>query len=245
MGILDFVLIAIVLISVLIGLKKGFAKMISRFLCIVVALGGSVIATYLLLSIVKQMELFTTFTQTATGWFQQSFMTTSYASAAELKEGLSSDVAGIFSVLAGLSDKLYGAMGTAGVSTLGAYFGQLVATAIVAFVIWLVCYLILKYIALGIKKLLCWFAGIPVIRSVDKIFGIIFSVAVWYIIVIGVLYSAFVIVCARFVPQFAPTVKALVDNSALFTYVHHTNLIGQVLGNLFGVDYSAVALIGA
>lgn len=245
MGILDFVLIAIILVAVISGLKKGFAKMISKFLCIVVALGGSVIATYLLLTIVKKMDLFVKFTETATGWFKQDFMTIAYASAVDLKAGLSGDMAGIFSVLAGLSDKLFNAMNAAGASTLGAYFGQLVATAIVAFVIWLVCYLILKYIALGLKKLLCWFASIPVIRSVDKIFGIIFSVAVWYVIVIGVLYSAFVIVCARFVPGFAPTVKALVGNSALFTYVHHTNLIGQVLGNLFGVDYSAVALIGA
>lgn len=245
MGILDIVLIVIALIAVIIGLKKGFAKMISKLLCIVVALGGSVIVTYFVVGFVKITSLFGQLSTVATGWFQQDFMTRTYESADALKDVLSGGGAGIFSVLAGLSEQLFDGMTTAGVSTLGAYFGQLVATAIVAFVIWLVAYLILKYIALGLKKLLCWFVSIPVIRSVDRIFGMIFSVAVWYVIVIGVVYSAVVIVCAKFIPTASSYISALVNSSTLFTYVHHTNIIGQVLGGLFGVDYSAVALVVA
>lgn len=243
MNVLDFVLIGIVLVAVIIGVKKGFAKMISRFLCIVVALGGSIAVTFILLTFVKQLSLFDGFVGVTTGWFSQFFMTTSVSSAEELKTLLSGEGVGFFSVLAGLSAKLFDGMSALGVSTLGEYLGRVVATAIFAFVIWLVCYLAIKYVVLGIRKLLRWLAGIPVIRSIDKIFGMIFSVAVWYVVVIGVLYSAFVIICAKFVPSLGSTMLSLVNGSTVFTYVHHTNVIGELLCNLFNVSYSTIAVL--
>ncbi len=243
MNILDYILIALALVAVIIGLKKGFAKMIGRVLCLIVALGGSIVAAYLLVSAAKQLSIFNSFSAVTSGWFTQFFMTTTVCSATELETLLSGDGVGVFSVLSGLSSNLFDGMSACGVFTLGEYFGILIATAIFAFVIWIVCYIAFKHILLGIRKLLCWFAKIPVIRSIDKILGVIFSVAVWYVIVIGVLYSAVIIVCANFIPSASSYIVALADKSMLFTYVHHTNFIGQVLGGLFGVDYSAIAIV--
>lgn len=243
MNVLDFVLIGIALVAVIIGLKKGFAKMISRFLCIVVALGGSVAATFMLLTFIKNLPLFNSFVSITTGWFGQFFMTTSVASAGELEALLSGDGVGFFSVLAGLSAKLFDGMMASGVSTLGEYLGIVVATAIFAFAIWLVCYVAIKYVVLGVRKFLLWLAKIPVIRSLDKIFGMIFSVAVWYIAVVGVLYSAFVIVCAKFAPSLGSAALSLVNSSTVFTYVHHTNIIGELLCGLFNVSYSTIAIM--
>ncbi len=243
MGILDFVLIAFLLVTVIIGLKKGFAKMISNLLCILVALAGSVVATIFLVGLAKQLPLFLQLQGVALRWFPQAFMTAQVTSQEHLVTLLSGEDAGIFSVLGGISSQIYAGMQSVGAQSLGSYLGYLIATVIVAFVIWLVCYLILKYILLGIKKLLCLIAKIPVLKSIDKVAGVIFSVLVGYIFVFGVLYSALAVVCARFVPTLGAQVIALVDSSSIFTYVHHTNFIGEMLCSLFKVDYSTFALM--
>lgn len=243
MGILDIVLIVFLLVTVILGLKKGFAKMISGPLCVIVALGGSIALAFVLTGIVQGIELFGQLQTATAGWFTQPIMTLEVASQEALAEALASEDAGIFSVLAGLATQIFDGMQQAGITTLGGYLGYLIATAIVAFVIWLVGYIALKYICLGLKKLLCWIAGLPVLKSIDKIIGAVFSVAVGYIIVFGVIYSTFAIVCAKFFPDLGTQVVALVENSTLFSYVHHTNFIGDFLCGMFQVDYATFAPI--
>lgn len=243
MSILDFVLIGFLVVAIIIGLKKGFAKMISGFACIVVALGGSVIATYLLVDVVKALDLYVQLQTATAGWFAQPFMTTPVSSAEELVTLLSAEDVGAFSVLSGLAEQIFEGMQTAGFDALALFLGDLIATAIVGFVVWLVSYLLLKYICIGLRKLICLIAGIPVIKSIDKIIGAVFSVAFGYIIVFGVVYSAFVIVCAKFFPDLGAQVLSMVDSSMLFSYVHHTNFMGNLLGGLFQVNYATFAPI--
>lgn len=244
MGILDFVLIGFLLVTIIIGLKKGFAKMISNFLCIVVALGGSVIVTYLLVGFVKNLDLYVQLQTSLMGGFNQPFMTTVVSSSEALAELLTGEDVGVFSVLGGLATQIFDGMQQAGVDTLAAFLGDLLATLIAGFVIWLVSYLLLKYICIGLKKLICLLAGVPVIKSIDKIIGAVFSVAFGYIVVFGVIYSAFAIVCAHFFPELGAQVVAMADSSMLFSYVHHTNFIGDLLCGLFKVDYATFSLIG-
>lgn len=243
MSILDIVLIVFLLVTVIIGLKKGFAKMISGPLCIIAALGGSVALVILLTGLVQSLDLFAQLNATIAGWFAQPLMTFEVGSAEALGQLLTTEDAGAFSVLAGLTTQIYDGMQQAGIFTLGGYLGYLISTAIAGFVIWLVSYIALKYICLGLKKLLCWIASLPVLKSIDKIIGAVFSIAVGYIIVFGVIYSAFAIVCAKFFPDFGQQVIVLVDGSTLFSYVHHTNFIGDFLCKMFQVDYATFAPI--
>ena len=243
MGILDFVLLGFLLVTVIIGLKRGFAKMISNFLCVVVALGGSVIATSLLIGVVKGLDLYVQLQVSMMGLFSQPFMTTAVASPEALTELLAGEGAGAFSVLGGLSAQIFEGMQLAGVDTLSAFLGDLLATIIAGFAIWLVSYILLKYICIGLKKLICLIAGVPVIKSIDKIIGAVFSVAFGYVIVFGVLYPAFGIVCAKFFPDLGAQVVAMANQSMLFSYVHHTNVIGDLLCGMFQVDYATFAPI--
>ena len=241
MSILDFVLLGFFVVTLIIGLKKGFAKMITNGICIVAALAGSVVATMLLTNLVKGLDLYLNLYGSIASGFSQSFMTAQITSAEQLSQLLASSDAGIFSVLGGLAEQIFAGMQTAGAESLGAYLGGLLATAIVSFVIWLVSYLILKYVLLGVKKLICLLAKVPVIKSIDKIIGAVFSIAFGYIVVFGIVYSAFGIVCARFFPDFGAQVIAMVDSSTLFSYVHHTNFIGKFLCDMLQVDYSTLA----
>ncbi len=239
-NILDIALIVVVVIGLCVGLAKGFAKLFNKAICLILALGGSVIATIILAKILKTTPLFAKIHGVATGWFSKSLYTTPVATVQQLMDMFSGEDVGVMSVLSGLSAKIFGWMTSVGVNTLGGYFGYLIAMAIVAFVLWLLSYLILKYLLLGIKKLLALAAKAPVLRSIDKIFGSILTLAVTYVIVIGLLYTSFLVICVKFVPNWLPKVETLVQGSMLFRYVHHTNFIGQFLGNLLKVDISAL-----
>ena len=243
MSILDIVLIVFLVVALIIGLKKGFAKMISGALCIIIALGGSVAAAAILTGVVQGLDFFAQFHAITTSWFALPAMTVEVESAEVLANVLSADGAGIFSVMTGLATQIFDGMQQAGLNTLGAYLGYLVSTAIIAFGIWLVSYIILKYVSLGLKKLLCLIANVPVIKSIDRIVGAVFSVTDGYIVVFGVIYSAFGIVCAMFFPELGATVALMANQSALFTYVHNTNFIGEFLCGLFQVDYATFAPI--
>lgn len=243
MNLLDFILLGFLVITLIIGLKRGFAKTIGKGLCVLVALAGSVVAALLLTDLVKTLPLYTDLQASATSWFAQPIMTTPISSHEQLSTLLASEEAGIFSVLGGLSEQIYLGFESSGAETLGAYLGGIISSTIVAFVIWLVAYIALKYIMLGLRKLICLLAGLPVLKSIDKIIGAVVTIAVGYVIVFGVLYTAFAIVCANFFPDLGAQVVGMVDQSMIFSYVHHTNFIGEFLCSLFKVDYATFSLV--
>lgn len=244
MNLLDFIFLGFVLITVLIGITKGFAKMISNSLCVILALVGAVALSMVLTNVLKETALFTSLCTATSGWFAHPLMTTQITSEQQLVELLTSTEAGAFSILAGISEPLFKGLQTAGVDSLGGYFGNLIANVIFAIVIWLVSYLILKYALFGIKKLLRLLAGLPIIKSLDKVAGVLVSVAFGYLIVVGVLYPLFIVICANFAQEIANQVLGLVNTSALFKFVHHSNFLGQIVCDLFQVDYITFGLIG-
>ena len=239
MTILDYGLLIFLVLTLAIGLKKGFAKMISATVCIIVALAASVVATIALLRLIKDTEIFGGLQGLATSWFKKPIMTTEVASQEQLVDVLAN--AGVLSVLKGLAGPIFSLMTRFGLDTLGEFFGFGIALVVVAFVLWLSIYLIFKYILLAFKKLLTKIAKVPVLKSIDKIAGAILSVGLGYIIVFGVLYSASAVVCAKFLPELGARVVAMADRSLLFSYVHHTNILGQAICQLFNVNYAAFA----
>lgn len=243
MNILDFILIGIAVLAVIIGLKKGFAKMITNALCVMVAFAGAFVGAIIVTNLLKETTLFANFQGITTRWFSQPLMTAQVTSQEHLAQLLASEEAGIFSSLSALSAQIFDGIQKAGVESLGGYFGSLLANVIFGFGAWLVCYIALKYILLGLKLLIRLLARVPVLKSIDKIFGAVISIVVWYVLAIGVTYTAFVVVCAMFFPQLGQQVCALVDSSMLFTYVHHTNFVGQFVCDLFKIDYSTISAV--
>lgn len=239
MTILDYGLLIFLAITLIFGLKKGFAKMISTTVCVLVALVASVFATILLLRVIKDTEIFGGLRDLAASWFKQPYMTTQVDSKEQLAELLSG--AGVFSVLKGLAGPIFSLMTRFGLATMGKFMGFAIALVVVAFFVWLATYLIFKYILLAIKKLLEKIAKVPVLRSIDKIVGSMFSLALGYVIVFGVLYSAAAVVCAKFLPDLGAKVVTMANDSLLFSYVHHTNFLGQAICELFNVDYTVFA----
>ncbi len=231
----DIGLLVIGLIAVIIGLSKGFAKMFTTFLRILLALAGSIALTVVLMKVVRTWDAFDSVRPFVSSWFGKSSMHTPVASEEELGTLLASG--GFLKIFSGLSGKIFVAMGKIGADTLGGYFGHLIASAIVGIIIWIICYLLCKLALRLLKKLLDLIAKTPVVRSIDKILGLTWSITLFYLIVVGVLYSMFVIVCVK-VPQLASLsdkVSELVSNSTIFHYVHETNFIGDFIGGLFKV----------
>ena len=243
MNLFDFILIGIALVAVIIGLKKGFAKMITKALCVIVAFAGAFVATFVVIDLLKATTLFANLQGITTRWFSQPFMATQVTSQEQLAQLLASEEAGIFSSLGALSAQIFEGFQKAGVESLGGYFGSLLANIILGFGAWLVSYLVLKYVLLGLKKLICLLARVPVLKSIDKIFGAVVSVVVWYAIAICVTYTAFVVVCAMFFPEFAQQISLLVNDSMLFSYVHHTNFVGKMVCDMFQIDYTTLSAV--
>ncbi len=241
MTILDYGLLVFLVVTMAIGLKKGFAKMISTAVCIILALAASVAVTIALLRLIKDTEIFGGLQGLASSWFKKPCLVEQVTSKEHLVELLSG--AGVFSVLKGLAGPIFSAMTRFELATLGQFFGFGIALVVVAFVVWLATYLIIKYILLAIKKLLLKIAKVPVLKSLDKIAGAILCVGLCYVIVFGVLYSVAGVVCAKFLPDIGAKVIAMANRSTLFSYVHHTNILGQAICQLFNVDYATFTLI--
>ena len=241
MTILDYGLLVFLVVTMAIGLKKGFAKMISTAVCIVLALAASVAVTIALLRVINDTEIYGGLQSFVTSWFKKPIMTTEVASQEQLVEVLAS--AGVLSVLKGLAGPIFSVMTRFGLGTLSELFGFGITLVVVAFVLWIATYLIIKHILLAIKKLLLKIAKMPVLKSIDKIAGAILCVGLSYIIVFGVLYSCAGVVCAKFLPDIGAKVISMADRSTLFSYVHHTNILGQAICQLFNVDYATFAPI--
>ena len=233
---IDIGLVAIVFIAFVVGIAKGFVKQLTGLLSGLVALAGSIALTALIIRSLQGTEFFLSFAATASGWFTQECFTTPVVAAEELSALL--DGAGALRILSFMSQSLFEDMQALGCSTLGEVLGFHVASLIADFVIWLVLYLALKFIFKGIKALLMKIVHLPVIKTLDKIFGSIWSVAITYVIVIGLVLTAVEIVMLKFLPdaEIWTTIQDCICQSKLLTLAHNTNIIGSVIAETFQVQ---------
>lgn len=233
----DIAVGAIALIAIIVGIVKGFSKQFSKGLCGFIAFLGSIMLTFILMPYIKKISLFSSFAATAGGWFKGDAFTVTITNIEELNSVLSESW---LRILAKLSDRIFNAMQEFGFDTLGAYMGNIVAGLIVGFVLWIILLVALKYLLLGIKALLGKMAKLPVLNTFDRIFGMVWSVAVTYLIFVGLIITAAEIVIIKWVPAAQEPLQTIINDSHVFSFLHSTNVIGENIAKLLGIDLLAL-----
>lgn len=236
----DIGISAILVIALVVGAIRGFAKQFSKGLCGFIGLVGATGLTLIIMPALQAAGTLSGFAATAAGWFSGEEFTKVVADEGELL-GVLSD--GFLKILSSLSSRIWIAMEKGGMTTLGQYFGDMCARFIVGIVMWIVLLLIIKFIFIGIKKLFEKLAKLPVLRTLDKIFGGIWSLLVAYIIIVPIIMTAAEIVIIKFAPALQPTLEDIVMNSAVFQVLHDTNIIGSYIARLVSVDLATLSPI--
>ena len=231
---------AIFLIAIIAGIIRGFAKQFTKGFCGFVSLIGSAGLTVLIIPALHQAGVLNGFASTAAGWFSGETFITEVNSVEQLNEVLST---GFLKILSSLSPRFWATMEANGMTTLGSYFGDLCARLIVGVVVWIVLLLLLKLIFWGIGKLLQKLSKLPVLRTLDRIFGALWSLAITYIIVVCLLVSAVEIVIIKWVPSMQPMLEDIINNSTVFQLFHDTNILGSYIARLLNVDLATLAPI--
>ena len=228
----------IILIAVIVGLSVGFSRQFSRPLCGLIAIFGAIALTAVLYGLISNLGFYNGLVEKATGWFTKDFYTQQVNSVEDLSAALSS---GYLRILSGSAEKIWASMSDAGVNTLGAYFGQLIIKVLAQFIIWLVLYLAIKYLLFGIKYLMTKISRVVVFKSIDKIFGLVWSLAITYIIVVGIILTTGEIVLAKFAPEIGDTVVDYISQTHLVKFFHGTNVIGSFISDLLSMSLLTVA----
>lgn len=222
---------AIILIAFFVGLGEGFSRQFSRPMCGLIAIFGAIALTAVLYTFVEPLNFYAGLEEKATGWFTADFYSQQASDADSLAAILSG---GYLKVLASSSEMIWNNMAAMNVSTLGTYFGKLIIKVATQFIMWLVLYLTIKYLLFGIKYLMTKIARVVVFKSIDRIFGFIWSLAVTYIIIIGIVLTAGELVTSQFFPSIADLVAGYIRETTLLKFAHNTNLIGSFLSDVIG-----------
>lgn len=239
----DIGISAILLIALIVGIIKGFAKQFTGGFCGLIGLIGAIGLTLLIMPALVNGGTLNGLANAAAGWFSGEAFTVTIESYDDLIATLSSS--GFLSILTteNISARIWSTMTQAQMTTLGAYFGSICAKFIAGFVIWLVLLLIFKLIFWGVKKGLQKLATLPVLRTLDRIFGAIWSLAIGYVIIVVFILTAVEIVVVKWMPNMQETLKNIVENSTVFQVLHDTNVIGAYIARLFNVDLASMAPI--
>lgn len=231
---------AILLLAIIVGIIKGFAKQFTRGLCGFIGLIGSIGLTLLIMPVVQNAGMLKGFATTAAGWFTGEEFTVLIASEEDLLAALSS---GFLKILSTLSPRIWANMQANGMVTLGEYFGDMCARVITGILLWIILLLAIKFIFLGIRKLLGKLSTLPVLKTLDHIFGAVWSLAITYVIVVCIITTAAEIVMIKYIPSMQPTLEQIVSETAVFQVLHETNVIGSYIARMFGVDLATLAPI--
>ena len=221
----------VILIAVIIGLAEGFSHQFSRPLCGLIAIFGAIGLAAFLYTIISPLDFYTALEAKATGWFTADFYTRQATDADSLAAILSDSYLRILSSSSGM---IWAKMDAAGVTTLGEYFGGLIIKVATLFLMWLVLYLLIKYLLFGIKYLMTKIARVVVFKSIDKIFGLVWALALTYIVVISIVLTVGELVLGQFLPEMGNTVANFISKTTVVKFFHNTNVIGSFLSNLLG-----------
>lgn len=236
----DIGISAIFVIALVIGAIRGFTKQFFKGICRLIGLVGAVGLTMIIVPALHKAGTLNGFAATATNWFSGEEFITTITSEEDLLTVLSG---GFLKILSSLSPRIWATMSANEMTTLGQYFGDMCARFIVGFVVWIVLLLIIKLIFFGIRKLFEKLSTLPVLRTLDKIFGGVWSLLIAYVILISFIATAAEIVIIKFVPSFQATLEDIVNNSTVFQVLHDTNIIGSYVARLLGVDLATLTPI--
>ncbi|MCH5151767.1 MAG: hypothetical protein J1F65_03820 [Clostridiales bacterium] len=230
------------LIALIVGLARGFCRQFSRPLVGLISIIGGIALVAIIYPLIVGTGILDGFVAKAAGWFTKDFYTVQIDSVETLQATISDNY---LRILSGHAEQFYGRMegmlgGTNLEMTIGNFFGLTVVNVICEFGMWVILYLAIKYLLFGIKFLLEKITLVVVFKSIDKIFGLVWSMLWTYIIVIGVLLTTGEIVFAKFLPDLAEGFVDVINNSVLLTFFHGTNVLGSFVANILGMELLVV-----
>ncbi|MEG1705912.1 MAG: CvpA family protein [Clostridia bacterium] len=238
MNILDYVLIGLAVVAVIIGIVRGLGKQITGLFGSFGALAAALILPPILWNLVKSTPLVEQFIGTASGWFVEPWMTTSFTSAEELKAILASNAG----LLSSLSDMMFGLASGIGATTLAPVLGYYVSTAIFFVATCLVIYLIVYFVFRGITKLIAIITKNTFMKIVDKFLGIIWSVGILYIVV-SVLFMGVGLIPDNILPEVVSPTLTYISQSKFGNILYNANFIGQEVSKLLGMAIRALPAV--
>lgn len=227
----------IMVIAFIVGIIKGFAKQFTKGFCGFIGLIGSIALTIIIIPALQKAGTLGSFANVAAGWFSGEQFTTVVSGEEDIVALLST---GVMKILSGLSPRIWNSMQIYGMNTLGAYFGDLLARFITGILLWIVLLIAIKFIFLGIRKLLEKMAKLPVLKTLDRIFGALWALLIAYVIVVIFITTAIEVVIIKWIPSMYPTLSDIVNGSTLFNVLHDTNIVGAYIAKLLGVDLSVL-----
>lgn len=233
---------AILLIALIVGLIKGFSKQFSKGLCGFLGFVGSILLTLIIIPMLHKAGVLNGFGATAAGWFSGEEFIAPINSYGELISTL--DSSGILRILSNenVSGRIWTTMYESSFNTLGAYFGDLCARVISGVILWIVLLIIIKFIFLGIRKGIEKLSSLPVLRTLDKIFGLLWSAAIAYLVVVIFMVTAVEVVTVKWLPEnILETLRNILDNSIVYKALHDTNIVGAYIARLMSVDLATLA----
>lgn len=240
----DIGISAIFVLALIIGIIRGFTKQFVGGFCWLIGLVGSIGLTLLIVPALVGSGALNGFSATATGWFSGDEFVMPIGSYDDLLAALSTS--NFLSILKAdsISQRIWATMSQSEMTTLGAYFGSMCAKLITGFAIWIVLLLVFKLIFWGVKKGLEKLSKLPVLHTLDRIFGAIWSFAIAYVIIVVFVITAVEIVIVKFTPiETQDAFRNILNNSAVFQILHDTNVIGAYLARLLNVDLATLAPI--
>lgn len=235
---------AILVIALIVGFIKGFAKQFTKGLCGFIGLVGAIGLTIIIIPALHNAGTLGGFSAAAAGWFTDETFTVTITDKDTLISTLNSSA--YLGILANenVSARIWSTMTEAEMTTLGQYFGDICARLISGVVLWIVLLIIIKFIFLAIRKGLEKLSALPVLHTLDKIFGVFWSAAIAYIILVVFIITAVEIVTVKWLPaNIQETMRSIVDTSTVFKALHDTNIIGAYVAKLMGVDLATLTPI--
>lgn len=234
--IVDIVIGLAILVALIVGLARGFCRQFSRPLVGLISIIGGIALVAIIYPLILNTGILDGFIAKTSGWFSKDVYTTQIDSVDTLQAAISDNYLRILSSRAdGFYARMDGMLGGIGAEmTIGNFFGLVIVNVICEFGMWVILYIAIKYLIFGVKFLLEKITLVVVFKSVDKIFGLVWSLAWTYIIVVGILLTTGEIVLTQFFPDSVNTVADVIGSSTLLNFFHGTNVLGSFIANLLG-----------
>ena len=219
----------IILIAVIVGLSAGFSRQFSRPLVGLIAIFGAIGLTAVIYALISPLGFYLGLEDKAIGLFTADFYTQEATDAESLSVILSG---GYLRLLATSSELIWGNMVAMDTVTLGAYFGKLLVKVAAQFLIWLVLYLAIKYLLFGMKYLMTKISRVVVFKSIDKIFGLVWSLGLTYIVVVSIIMTVGELVVVQFFPNIGEIATEYLAQTSMVKFLHNTNMIGSFISTI-------------
>ena len=219
----------VILIAVIVGLSVGFSRQFSRPIAGLIAIFGGIGLTAVIFALIQPLGFYAFLEEKAIGLFASDFYLQEADGAESLATILSS---GYLRLLATSSDLIWSNMSAMETVTLGAYFGKLLVKVVSQFLIWLVLYLVINYLLLGIKYLMTKISRVVVFKSIDRIFGLVWSLGLTYIVVVSIVMTVGELVLVQFFPNIANIATSYIAETSMVKFLHNTNMVGSFISTI-------------